>query len=105
MWQLPSPSSLGWSAKQEATPQKKDCGETVKPPAGLTMAKSMSLEEYLQVSGEGGEANFPKYQADVQNTWCSCIASTFSLRSGPDYNKNKLKSPSPPALYEAVAIE
>ena len=42
---------------------------------------------------------------DIKNRWSKCEADSFSLRVGPDYSKNKLKSPSAKALYDAVGIE
>lgn len=39
------------------------------------------------------------------NSWGNCNAESFSLRVGPDYNKNKMKAPSSKALYEAVGVE
>jgi hypothetical protein len=39
------------------------------------------------------------------NTWSPCDATTFSLRIGPNYNRNKQKAPSAPALLDIVGVE
>lgn len=39
------------------------------------------------------------------HTWYSVDASTFSLRVGPNYDKNKSKGPSADALYDLVGLE
>lgn len=41
----------------------------------------------------------------IANSWSTCNAETFSLRIGPNYNKNKQKGPSPPSLYEVAGVE
>lgn len=38
-------------------------------------------------------------------TWNSCLAETFSLRVGPNYNLNKQKAPSECALMELVGVD
>ena len=39
------------------------------------------------------------------NSWRSCSASSFDLRIGPNYDRNKQKRPSPEALMELVGME
>lgn len=39
------------------------------------------------------------------HTWYTVEANTFSLRVGPNYEKNKSKGPSPDALYDLVGLE
>ena len=105
MW----PSS--WSKQQDATLKPTSVAvpsvtePLVKPPAGLTVAKSFTFEEYIDSTGLTESQAKNKYSSDIQNTWCLGNASTFLLRTGPDYSKNKLKSPSPPSFYEVVAVE
>ena len=106
MW----PSS--WTLKQDAAPLKSSSAAAssvtkplVKPPAGLTVAKSFTFEEYIDSTGLTESQAKNKYSGDIQNSWCVGNASTFLLRTGPDYSKNKLKSPSLPSFYEVVAVE
>ena len=107
MW----PSS--WTLKQQdAAPLKSNSAAAssvteplVKPPAGLTVAKSFTFEEYIDSTGLTESQAKNKYSGDIQNTWCLGNASTFLLRTGPDYSKNKSKSPSLPSFYEVVAVE
>ena len=99
-----------WSLKQQETPLKSESVvasdvKLVKPPAGLTVAKSFTFQEYMDSTGLSESQAKNKYGGDIQNTWCVGSASTFLLRNGPDYSKNKLKSPSPTAFYEVVAVE
>ena len=101
-----------WSLKQQEAPLKSvsvvdiSVAEAlVKPPAGLTVAKSFTLQEYIDSTGLSESQAKNKYGKDIQNTWCVGTASTFLLRNGPDYSKNKLKSPSPAAFFEVVAVE
>lgn len=39
------------------------------------------------------------------NTWSQVDASSFQLRTGPDYQRNKEKAPSGPAYYEIIGAE
>ena len=39
------------------------------------------------------------------HTWQVCDPSTFNVRQGPNYSKNKKKGPSGPAIYEAFAVD
>ncbi len=39
------------------------------------------------------------------HSWSPANASSFQVRIGPDYNKNKAKAPSGPSLYELVAVD
>lgn len=41
----------------------------------------------------------------IANSWSSCNAETFSLRIGPNYNRNKQKGPSPTSFYEVAGVE
>ena len=101
-----------WSLKQQEAPlntvsvlDTSASEALVKPPAGLTVAKSFTFQEYIESTGLSESQAKNKYGGDIQNTWCVGSASTFLLRNGPDYSKNKLKSPSPAAFYEVVAVE
>jgi Protein ENHANCED DISEASE RESISTANCE 2, C-terminal len=38
-------------------------------------------------------------------SWDECSASKFNLRAGPDYSRNKKKSPSPPSIMDVVGVE
>jgi len=42
---------------------------------------------------------------DKSGVWRGCSASTFSLRIGPDYSRNKKKGPSADALMELVGVD
>lgn len=39
------------------------------------------------------------------HTWSPCDGANFNVRTGPAYQKNKLKAPSAPALYEMFAMD
>lgn len=39
------------------------------------------------------------------NTWSTCDPTSFNLRVGPDYARNKLKEPSSGSLLEIVGVE
>lgn len=41
----------------------------------------------------------------LPHSWSQCDATTFSLRSGPNYNKTKKKEPSGDAFYEVAGVE
>jgi hypothetical protein len=50
-----------------------------------------------------------KFSGDVStalpNSWSVCDPSDFSLRVGPDYNRNKLKKPSVGSAMETVGVD
>lgn len=94
MWSLNQ--TMGWSTKAQAAPSTSDPSSAMKPPAGLTMPRSDKSLVFSSLSDS---------TCGMQNTWCECDATTFQLRSGPDYSKNKFKTSSLAALYEAVAVE
>ena len=39
------------------------------------------------------------------HSWSETDATSFQVRVGPDYNKNKLKAASLPALFELVSVD
>lgn len=40
-----------------------------------------------------------------ENTWSYCESSSFSLRSGTNYERNKVKEPSLPEFYDVVGVD
>ncbi len=81
--------SMGGSSGKAPSPGGSDKSKAKKrsdKTAGLTMPKA-----------EGATPN--------DNTWSNSDASTFSLRVGPNYEKNKQKAPSGKALMELVGVD
>ena len=42
---------------------------------------------------------------DPNNTWSGQISSTFELRIGPDYERNKKKAPAGMSLFELMGMD
>ena len=83
-----------WVGEKCTTAFKVDTGAKAgMPTAGATFPASTTA------SNGKGEAT------PGSNTWSTCDASSFNLRVGPDYNRNKKKEPSCPSLSEIVGVE
>lgn len=75
---------------------------------GASPPTSTNLMDEVKFVMEAG-ASMKKVARDdperVPNTWCPLAAERFVTRSGPEYKKNKLKSPSGTAVYECVCCD
>ena len=90
--QVPPAASNKESAEQNKPLEGSFAGLSV---AGLKLAGT-TIPRGEESDGKGENPN---------NTWSPCDATTFSLRVGPNYNRNKQKAPSAPALLDIVGVE
>lgn len=77
-------------------------GDKAKTPASSDKAKATKVR-----SDKTAGSTMPKAEGATpkDNTWSNSNASTFSLRRGPNYEKNKQKAPSADALMELVGVD
>ena len=78
-----------------------------------TPTKNSALEKVLQTNEPTSAEAIHAYAAAVPNasveatphSYANTDASTFHLRIGPNYKKNKQKAPSSPALYDLISMD
>lgn len=105
-----SPSSAQQQQRQQQQQkQQLSTGKTI--PRAPPMKNSES-ERVLQTNGPNSAesirayANAPTNSVEVKpHTYANTDASTFQLRVGPNYKKNKQKAPSGRALYDLISMD
>jgi len=105
------------SAMATPSPRQRGAQKQILLSLGSTLPRALptqgnELERQVQGKGITSSEAIRAYSAaptdSVQvkpHTYANTDASTFNLRVGPNYKKNKQKEPSGPALYDLVSVD
>ena len=104
-----SPSAQQQHHNQSAESMISQPGTTIpraSPKRNSELDKVLQTHEANSAEAIQAYASAPTDDIEIQpHSYANTDASTFHLRIGPNYKKNKQKSPSAPALYDLVSMD
>jgi len=104
-----SPSAQQQHRNQSTESKTSQSGTTIPrapPKKNTELDKVLQTHEANSAEAIQAFASAPTDDIEIQpHSYANTDASTFHLRIGPNYKKNKQKSPSAPALYDLVSMD
>jgi len=104
-----SPSAQQQHRNQSTESKISQSGTTISrasPKKNTELDKVLQTHEANSAEAIQAYASAPIDDIEIQpHSYANTDASTFHLRIGPNYKKNKQKSPSAPALYDLVSMD
>lgn len=104
-----SPSAQQQHRNQSTESKISQSGTTIpraSPKKNTELDKVLQTHEANSAEAIQAYASAPINDIEIQpHSYANTDASTFHLRIGPNYKKNKQKSPSAPALYDLVSMD